>query len=74
MREVRDESRLLLAVRLFEKGMVSAGVAAKIAGVDKVSFLCLLHKYGVPAINLKGEEVEREIEATGEMARGRPSP
>jgi len=65
--EFENEARLILAAKLFEMGRVSAGMAARIAGVDKVTFLHLLHKYGVPAINLKGEEVEREIEAAREL-------
>jgi len=65
--EFEREARLLLACKLFEMGKVSAGLAAQIAGVDKVSFLHLLSRYGVPAINLRDEEVDREIEASREL-------
>jgi len=66
-KEFEREARLILASKLFKMGKVSAGLAAQIAGVDKVTFLNLLHRYGVPAINLKDEEVEREIEAAREL-------
>ena len=61
---------LKMSRKEFEMGKVSAGLAAQIAGVDKVTFLNLLHRYGVPAINLKDEEVEREIEAARELEGG----
>lgn len=67
--ELEREARIILAAKLFEMGKVSAGMAAKVAGVDKVAFLQLLHRYGVPAINLRGEEVGREIEAARELGR-----
>jgi predicted HTH domain antitoxin len=48
-------------------GKVTAGIAAKIAGVDRLTFLSLLSRYGVPAINLRGDEVSGEIEAAKEL-------
>lgn len=63
-----QEARVLLAVKLYELGKVSAGVAAQIAGTDRLSFLELLSRYGVAAINLKDEEVTHEIEAARRLA------
>lgn len=68
--QFQQEARLLLAVKFYELGMVSAGVAAQLAGVDRVSFLTSLSRYGVPAINLQEEEVEREIEEARKLAIG----
>jgi predicted HTH domain antitoxin len=33
------EARMLLAVKLYEMGRVTAGTAAEIAGVDRVTFM-----------------------------------
>ncbi len=68
--QFQQEARLLLAVKFYELGMVSAGVAAQLAGVDRVSFLTSLSRYGVPAINLQEEEVEHEIEEARKLAIG----
>lgn len=62
------EARLLLAVKLYELGKVSTGVAAQIAGTDRLGFLTLLSHYGVAAINLKDEEVAHEIAAARRLA------
>ena len=49
-------------LRMFEiNGMWFA--AAELAGLDRLTFLASLHRYGVPAINLRDEEVDRELEA-----------
>lgn len=66
--EFRQEARTLLAAKLYELGRVSAGIAAQIAGMDKLTFLSLLSRYGVAAINLKDEEVAKEIEAARRLA------
>ena len=61
--EFAREARLLLAAKLYEIGKVSSGLAAQIAGVDRLAFLACLAEYNVPAINLQEEEVRYEIEA-----------
>jgi len=61
--EFASEARFLLAAKLYELGRVSAGMAAELAGLDRLTFLASLHRYGVPAINLRDEEVDRELEA-----------
>jgi predicted HTH domain antitoxin len=49
---------------------VSAGSAAELAGFDRMTFLASLARYGVPAINLCGEEITREIEASRKLGEG----
>lgn len=56
-----DEARLLLTLKLFETGKISLGQAAKLAGYSKRTFIELLSKMGVPAINYPDEELEREF-------------
>ena len=34
-----NEARLLLAVKLYEMGRISTGLAAQLAGMDRVSFI-----------------------------------
>lgn len=61
--EFAEEVRFLTAAKLFELGKISSGKAAKLAGLDRVSFLEKLGHYKVPAINIQAEEIDREIEA-----------
>ncbi len=66
--EFSKEARMLLAVKLYELGKVTAGIAAQIAGVDRLLFLSSLARYGVAAINLKDEETELEVESARRLA------
>jgi len=61
--EFAEEVKFLVAAKLFELGKISSGKAAKIAGVDKVTFLEKLGHYKMPAINIQVEEIEKEVEA-----------
>lgn len=61
--EFAKEVRFLAAAKLYEIGKISSGKAAKIAGLDKVSFLEKLGRYKMPAINIQAEEIEKEIKA-----------
>jgi len=62
------ELRLLGAAKLFELGRLSSGKAAQLAGMDRVAFLYELNRIGVPAVNLRDEEVEAEIRAARDLA------
>ena len=53
--EFEHEARMAMAVKLFEMKRISSGMAAQLAGVDRVTFLLSLHRYGVAMIAL-GEE------------------
>jgi predicted HTH domain antitoxin len=61
--EFAEEVRFLAAAKLFELGKISSGKAAKMAGVDRVSFLKKLGHYKMPAINIQAEDVGKEVEA-----------
>lgn len=43
--EFESEARLLLAVKLYELGKLSTGLAAKLAGVPRITFMFLLGRY-----------------------------
>ena len=55
------EARLALAAKLFEMKRVSSGVAARLAGVDRATFLLSLHRFGVAAIDLDDRELMDEL-------------
>lgn len=61
--EFAEEIRFLTAAKLYELGKISSGKAAKMAGMDKVSFLEKLAPYKMAAINIQAEEIDKEIEA-----------
>jgi len=62
-----EELRFLAAAKLFELGRLTAGKAARLAEMDQVTFLYELGRIGVPAINLRDEEVDAEIQAAREL-------
>ena len=64
-KDFEREARMALAVKLFEMKGLSSGMAAKIAGIDRVSFLLKLHEYGAAMINLDEEEINSDIENVG---------
>lgn len=66
--EFRAEIVFMAAAKLYELGRLSSGQAARLAGIDRVSFLARLGQVGVPAINLRDEEIDAEIEAARELA------
>jgi len=59
--EVEKRLRIELALRLYEKGIVSLGVARKIAGLTKWEFLGLLAKEKIP-IHYGEEELREDFE------------
>jgi len=61
--EFIEEVRFLAAAKLYELGKISSGKAAKLANLDRVSFLKKLGDYKINAINIQSEEIEKEVEA-----------
>lgn len=58
VKEMDPDNRLRFASKLFERNLLSSGKAARLAGMDRVTFLLNLHKVGVAAIDLDEEELE----------------
>ena len=56
-----DEAQLLLAITLFERGRLSLGQAAKMAGYSKRAFMELAGRNGVAVFDYPAEELEQEI-------------
>ena len=59
--QFEQEAKLAMAVKLFEMGKLSSGMAASLAGLDRVTFLLTLEKYNVSMINYDPKELEEDI-------------
>lgn len=55
------EARLLLAVKLYELDRISTGMAAQLAGLDRVTFMFELAKFGLSPIGVDPEELESDF-------------
>ena len=56
------EAKMAMAIKLFEMKRLSSGMAARLVGMDRVSFLLSLHHYGVAMIDLDEEELQSDID------------
>lgn len=59
--DFEQEAKMAMAVKLFEMKRLSSGVAAKLAGVDRVTFLLSLYRYGVAMIDLDDEDLLADL-------------
>jgi len=59
--EFEQEAQLLLAVKLYESGKLSTGLAARLAGVPREIFMFLLGRYGLSPFGEKPEELDRDL-------------
>ena len=55
------ETKTLLAAKLYEKGSLSLGQAAELAGYSKRTFMELLANYDVSVFNYTEAELTKEI-------------
>ena len=55
------EARLAMAAKLFEMKRIPSGVAARIAGMDRVTFLLTLHSLVVAALDLTADELDQDV-------------
>jgi len=60
-KEFEDDARLLLAVKLYEIGRLSTGLAARLAGVPRSAFIFLLGRYGLSPFGLSPDELENDL-------------
>lgn len=59
--EFAEEARLLLAVKLYESGRLSTGLAARLAGVPRSVFISLLGRYGLSPVGVDPDEIEGDV-------------
>ena len=55
------EAAMLLAASLYEKGKLSLGQAAEVAGLTKRAFAELLGSYGVSIFNYPASDISKDI-------------
>lgn len=55
------EAKILLAAKLYEKGSLSLGQAAELAGYSKQTFIELLADYDVSVFDYTEEELEKDL-------------
>ncbi len=67
--EFETEARLLLALKLYETGRLSTGLAASLAGVPRVTFLFLLGQHGLSPFGEEPEEISRDLEHARQARR-----
>jgi hypothetical protein len=59
--EFESEARLLLAVKLYELGKVSTGMAARVSGISRVTFIFALGRFGLSPIGLEPGELAEDM-------------
>ena len=59
--EFESEARLLLAVKLYEMGRVSTGIAAQLAGIGRVAFMFELARFGLSPMGQEPEELAEDF-------------
>ncbi len=59
--ELEAEARLLLALKLYETGRLSTGLAARLAGVPRITFLFLLGQYGLSPFGETADKLDEDV-------------
>jgi predicted HTH domain antitoxin len=59
--EFAAEAQILLAVKLYEMGKLSTGLAAQMAGVPRTTFFYLLGQYGLSPFGQTADELEDDL-------------
>lgn len=59
--EFEAEARLLLAVKLYELGRVSTGMAAQLAGMSRIAFIFSLDRFGLSPIGIEPDELAQDL-------------
>ena len=59
--QFEQEAKMAMAVKLYEMKRISSGIAAKLVGLDRVTFLLKLANYEVPTINIIPDELLQDV-------------
>ena len=68
-KEFEREARILLGVKLYESGKLTTGLAARIAGVPRVTFMFLLSQYGLSPFGETPKDVPRDLKHARQSRR-----
>ena len=60
--QFEQEAKWAMAIKLFEMKRLSSGQAAALIGIDRVSFLLNLDRYGVAMLDLSEEVLQSDME------------
>jgi predicted HTH domain antitoxin len=60
--ESEREAKMAMAVKLFEMKRLSSGKAARLASMERVSFLLDLHRYDVAMTDLDEAELQSDMD------------
>ena len=61
------EARMALASKLYERGKLTLGQAAELAGYSKETFMELLSEYNIDLINYSADELDEDIKNAESM-------
>lgn len=67
--ELEEELRLASALKLFELGRISSGLAARLAGISRVQFLQVCGQYGVSIFQQSNDELSADVEAVMKVSK-----
>ncbi|MBO9327484.1 MAG: UPF0175 family protein [Roseiflexus sp.] len=56
-----QEARLLLAIKLYEMGRISTGMAARLSGMSRVDFMFALGRFGLSPIAVEDGELDEDV-------------
>ena len=71
--EFEKEARLLLALKYYETGKLSTGLAAQLAGVPRTTFIFLLGRHGLSPFGETPEELEESFENARKASNRQPA-
>ncbi len=55
------EARLLLALKLYEMGKLTTGMAARLAGIPRLRFIFLVGEHGLSPFGEAPEDLEQDL-------------
>lgn len=61
VKELEDELRFLLAVKLFELHRLTLGKAAEFCGMEKLRFMFEVGRLKIPVMNLDDDQIADEL-------------
>jgi len=61
--------KMYLGVKLYEEGVMSSGLAARILGMERDDFILNMGKYGKSIFDKTDEEIKRDSEAAKQFIR-----